>query len=81
MQYWGSVPEEKKTTILAVIQSLLNYLLAALFLTVPVSVVLSFFFELSLLKVFFIFLALFFFFPYMEHYYVWFREDWKREIK
>jgi len=76
--WWDSFPEEKQKSILESVSSISNFLVNAILLAIPVS--LLFFNPFTIKSYFLMVLCLWILMPFVENYYVWFRERWKDEL-
>lgn len=75
-----SVPEERRDSVLSSLERVLDYFVNASLLALPVSLVI-FWKDVSFLDYVLVVLCLWIALPFVEHYYAWFRSDWKVEDK
>lgn len=81
IEEWHKVPQKKQNLILVYAEKVLNYLLNSLLLAIP-----CYFFSTLFLgghdfvRYLIIFVSLFVLLPFIEHYYIWFRDGWMNDI-
>jgi hypothetical protein len=78
---WGSLREDTQQSIVKNFITLTNYLINASLISIPVFFFTLIFYKFSILRYLLIVISFWIILPIFEHYYVWLREDWKREIK
>ena len=73
LEKWTKIPEERRELFFSFLHSSFNYLQNALLLAVPIWLFAS-------APYYKIMLCIWFTLPFVEHYYLWFREKWKDDI-
>lgn len=77
---WGKIGEDKQKQITERAEFILNYLVNSILLSVPFYIFSYFVFGTNYSRWFLIIICLWISLPFIEHYYIWFREGWKKEI-
>jgi len=67
------IPQKTKESVLARLSVILNYLANSILLAIPLSIILSVNYLVCVI-------CLWVLIPYIESYYVWFRERWKDDL-
>ena len=70
LKRWTKISEKNRKKFFISLSSAINFFLTALLLTVPITL-------LTTVSPWKTVISLWFFLPFMEHYYIWFRETWK----
>jgi hypothetical protein len=69
---WGRLREPQKDWVVKTLDTILNYLANATFLSIPISIAVKVPFWKTLICVWLLI-------PMIEHYYIWFRAKWKED--
>ena len=70
---WTKISEERRKQFISFFNSSFNYLQNAVLIAVPLSLLTRFSYIQSMIIIWFSL-------PFIEHYYVWFREKWKDDL-
>ncbi len=70
---WTRIPEKSRIKFISTLSIVLNYLVNALLLAVPISLLTTVSYPKTVI-------CIWFSLPFIEHYYVWFRENWKDNL-
>lgn len=73
LDQWTKISEENREKFFSFLSVTLNFLLNALLLSVPVTLLLPISYWKSVI-------CIWFSLPFIEHYYVWFRENWRDSL-
>jgi len=79
-QFWGNLDVRKQNWLIVKTNSILNYLISAIIFSIPIYLILYLKYSLELYNYFYIILIMWTLLPLIEHYYIWFKEDWKKEV-
>jgi len=80
LQRWGSLKVETQNWIIGKVETLLNYIINSIIVSIPIYLILFLKYDLKLYNYFILVVIVLTALPFIEHYYVWFREDWKKDI-
>ena len=79
-QKWDLINPDIQDRIVTIIFNFFNYLFNALLLSIPIAIIFFVLGESFKSSYFYSVICVWIFIPYMEHYYVWFRDKWKDDI-
>jgi hypothetical protein len=74
---WHKISLDRRKSIIIKVETVLNYLVNAIIISVPLTIIFTSF---NLANYFSMILCVWFVLPFIEHYYIWFRENWKNDI-
>ena len=77
LQKWDAIDKDLRTQIVKTLVSVFNYFLNALLLSIPVSIVFYLWNGEFWKMYFFSVICLWIIIPYMEYYYIWFKDKWR----
>lgn len=80
LERWHKVPEPKRILILKNLGITLNYGVNGILLSIPIYIFLYLIFDSSIKTYFLLVLAMSFLLAYLEHYYLFLRENWKKQL-
>lgn len=77
--FWGDLQESKEDEIVK-LGTILNYGVTSGFLSVPLFTLSLIYYKPTILRFFLIMLSLWCLLPFVEYYYLWFRELWRDDL-
>jgi len=77
IEFWHKIPEKERKEHISNIEKILNYLVNASLLSVPTYFFSLLFLKSSFIRFILILISLWILLPFIEYYYVWFKDDWK----
>ena len=77
IEFWHRIPENERKEHISHLESILNYFVNSVLISIPFYFFSLFFFEGSFLRYVLILISFWIILPFFEYYYVWLKEDWK----